>query len=807
MKSFTNRPIVPLCAAYVLGIAAWSAGFSRWGIFLAVGILILAVSIARRSPLTAALIVGIGFLSAARCALFLQPLPNDVSHFATGSIVRLSGIVSSDPIVTERRFKATIKVDSIETAGKTIPVGGYVAASIYLPKTFSNRLPDYGDAVTFSGILKKPQDFWNPNSFSWTKYLASQRIFATISASLNKCGLEVRSGAGGNIASRAADVLREKLLARIYELFPGSAGKTVAGILLGITTELSPEDRAAFSRSGTYHLLAASGFNCLAITVVLGRYLFPFIGLHRRMGSALLIGCLIFYAMLSGGKPSIVRAAFMACLYLCAFTFKRVGDPLNIFATAALVMLIFDPGSFFDLSFRLSFAAAGSLMLIMPLISRFTSPELPNGPFRGLYFLRNEVIGASLATTAVTLGTLPITAQAFSQVSLVAIPANAIAALLTLAVFVTAPVALLLGNTPFLSGLIVQVAKVPAELLVAAVKLLGSFSYSSISVVQPHSLSILGYYSLLAAFIWSFWNGISAGKMRKAFNIPTAAAAIATIGIWVWAFWPSNDGLRVHFLDVGQGDCIVVQFPGGRTALIDTGPDTPHDISAAFLRSRGISTIDLMILTHPHADHIGETECILKNFRVRKVVSPFPPQDIGINPRIVNYSNVTAGKYIEFGNNCKLFFLAPTAAASANDAVDDNEQSLVAKIEYGETSILLCGDAGVESEIGLVSRGVDLEADILKVGHHGSSESASELFLREVKPKYAVISVGKWNDYGHPSNDSLERLARQNVEVLRTDYHSTITVQSDGKTVRITTARGSKRQKNSLMITNWQASC
>ena len=249
----------------------------------------------------------------------------------------------------------------------------------------------------------------------------------------------------------------------------------------------------------------------------------------------------------------------------------------------------------------------------------------------------------------------------------------------------------------------------------------------------------------------------------------------------------TNGNLKVHFLDVGQGDSILVQFPDGENMLIDAGPSESSQYIVSYIKTQGIKKLDYLVLTHPHVDHIGGFENVFKNFKIGSVYMPkvtantrtFQNMLLSVKEKGLKIKSAKAGVKIIDRDNLQVDFVAPV-----DTEYDDlNNYSAVIRIQYGDTAFLLTGDAGTESEAQILASGVNLKADVLKIGHHGSSHSCSISFLTAVSPQYAVISVGAGNNYGHPSEKTTIKLEKAGIKVLRTDQLGTIVFSSDGRTV------------------------
>lgn len=249
--------------------------------------------------------------------------------------------------------------------------------------------------------------------------------------------------------------------------------------------------------------------------------------------------------------------------------------------------------------------------------------------------------------------------------------------------------------------------------------------------------------------------------------------------------------LRVIFLDVGQGASQLLISPSGRTMLIDAGNNSEEQRMVDYLREYGVERIDIVVGTHPDADHIGGLDAVIDHYEIGAVYMPkiqantktFESLLQSIRDRGLKVKTAKSGLKLDWDDQVDVRLVAPVEQSD-----DSNNMSAVMKVAFGETSFLLTGDAERESEKAMLASGADVQADVLLVGHHGSTSSTSLSFLRKVSPKYAVIQVGE-NSYGHPKKEILDRLKKQNVQVYRNDRQGTIEVVSDGREIRVTTER------------------
>lgn len=249
-----------------------------------------------------------------------------------------------------------------------------------------------------------------------------------------------------------------------------------------------------------------------------------------------------------------------------------------------------------------------------------------------------------------------------------------------------------------------------------------------------------------------------------------------------------NGNLKVHFIDVGQADSILIQEPSGKSMLIDAGNNDDSDLVVNYLRAQGISKLDYVVGTHPHEDHIGGLDVAINTFDIGNVILPkishttktYKDVLVSIKNKGLKVTTATGGKTFNLGN-AKCEIVAP----NASDYEDLNNYSVVMKVTYGNNSFLFTGDAEDVSENEMLSKGYNLKADLLKVGHHGSHSSTTPEFFKAVSPKYAVISVGTGNKYGHPTQETLSKLSNAGVQVYRTDEMGSIIATSDGTNIML----------------------
>lgn len=627
----------------------------------------------------------------------------------------------------------------------------------------------------------------NPGDFSYGLHLASQGVLAR--ANLIPNGEVQQLGQIGNLISWVYQWKRN-VQKRIEGLLDPPFSSLVQGIVFGQGEVLPKKIKEDFQRVGLTHVLAASGQNMVIITALLGGggYL---LSLPRGWTALLTIIFITVYTLASGGSPSVVRAAIMAVALILAPLLNRQRDLATSLALAAGLILLYQPLSLWNISFQLSFAAVLALFIFTPLLQP------------ALAFLPRGISGPLAVAGAIQLVVVPLTIYYFNQWSAISFLANLLVLPFLEAVLV---VGLLLGSFGLLSH---WLAKSLAGILWLLLKLalglttyLASLPWAMVELSSPQGYLLIFYYLALGVLVFIF-----SKAEKKRFSLVVWGLSVLIILAAFTLSQQFSSTLRVTFLDVGQGDAIFIQAPGGEKILLDGGGqpafykhkvDIGEKVVVPFLLRQGVGKLDLVLVSHFHEDHVGGLISVLKRIRVNKVIvgqlgteEPLSREFWQlVQEKKIPYVVLQRGQTLNLRRGVSLQVLHPGKKPLVDTHSDCNNNSLVVKLLYGQTSFLLLGDLEQEGEQELIKQvGDKLKSGVLKVGHHGSQFSSQTDFLAKVRPELAVVSVGAKNSFGHPSLEALERLQKQGPQIYRTDRQGGIVIETEGVTYRVKTTR------------------
>ncbi|MGE0227403.1 MAG: DNA internalization-related competence protein ComEC/Rec2 [Dehalococcoidia bacterium] len=570
-----------------------------------------------------------------------------------------------------------------------------------------------------------------------------------------------------NRVVRALHAVRERAVSSIERVLPEPESSLSVGVLLGVQQTM-PDDLARDLRAtGTTHLVVVSGQN---VALVLGIAVAALSArLSRRHAAGVALGILPAYVALVGAEPPVVRAAIMAIgITLVDMLGRRT--PGWIFLVYAVgVMLASEPALARSLSFQLSVAATGGVLLVAPPI-RDTLLSRCGLTSSGAVA---SIIEVTAVSTGAALAVAPVQAAAFGVLPLLQIPANVLVAPLYEATLAAAALAALLGSFPPLEEPArVLLAPAPAAFL-AAIRFL-AVSPAVMHVPPFHGPLIVGAYAALAVVVAFLARARTvtlapSGGTGLALTLLLASAAA---GLWSTVLAPSNEPASVTVLDVGQGLAVLIR-DRGNAVLVDTGPPD-GSVMAALGRAGQYDALDAVILTHEDIDHSGGIEAVRRRVGARELLGAAG------SVQQADAGTIDIGDRIHVSDRTTIEVISPPVR-TAPALSSDNDRSLVLLLTVGDRRILLPADIESDGEQWLVRSGLDLRADALVVPHHGSATSSGPDFVAAVDPAVAIISVGASNPFGHPSATVLARYL--SAAVLRTDEDGDITLTSDGTTL------------------------
>jgi competence protein ComEC len=686
---------------------------------------------------------------------------------------------------------------------------------------------DHGDRVNVTARVREPMAYGNPGAFDYGEYLARRGIFRTATLAANeRLG---REAGGCGWSSRAIPLtIRRWCLARIDVLFGGApVHRALArGLLMGDSSAIREAWIESFRRTGTYHALVISGSH---IAFVAGLFL-----LWRRWfryGESTLLALAALtawtYALTAGAQAPAVRSAAGFTLALAGAFFYRRTHALNVVSGAAVLFLLVEPWQLFDASFQLSFVAAAAIAgLGLPAL------EETSGVLREAFPLDSTVPGAKLRRRAAALrlelrllvGTLAMAVRGERNRTVRAaewaLKGGALAwemFLVSAAVQVAlAPWTVAYFHQVSVTGLTANVVVTPWISVAIPLGFLAVFTgWHWAADAAGGLLSLADWLAKHHAEWEPYWRApdppwwlaaalcgcvvMVAVQLRNQ-RPRKAAAALAVVWICLaLLLWhPFAPGvaageLELTAIDVGQGESLFIGFPDGTTMLMDAGAlsvsrkrgnfDVGEDVVSPYLWGRGIRRLDIVAVSHLHADHAAGMPAVVRNFR---------PAELWVGPWGWKEARMEGVREVRWklGDERQVGGVKIRAMWPAEEYAGGNEASLVLRLEYGKRVFLLCSDMDRRAEGWMTDEfGAGMRADVLKVAHHGSRRASAPWFLDVVKPALAVVSAGKSNPWGLPHADVVSELARRGIGLLRTDRFGMVTVRTDGERLSFETWR------------------
>lgn len=545
----------------------------------------------------------------------------------------------------------------------------------------------------------------------------------------------------------------------------GDAAGFLTAILTGDTTAISEEGKIFLSEAGLYHILAVSGMHCgylLAIATLL-------IGRHRqRLLAVLTIAVLVFYVFLTGGSPSVLRACVMLSFVLLAPVFRRESDGPTSLSAALMLILLQNPFAAASISLQLSFAAMAGMLWLPGRLYRLLLPE-GEGRNRLVRFLASSYS----ATMGALVFTVPLSALYFGDLVLISPLSNLLCLWAAGLAFMTGLLSAAAGLVWLpLGKLLALLPRLFGGYILGAAEVLSRIPYHAVSFANPYLKYWLAYVYILFALAWSF--GL---KGRRKYALAALLAALTLVLTVQAGKGQYHSGLDVIVLDVGQGQCVVLKSGEG-FALIDCGSGNSWidagDTAAQQLRTMGCDSLDYLLLTHYDNDHVSGVTGLLARMEVKTLLLPPDADASGLQADILSAAKERGSDALTIRRRTNITLGKTTLTVYPPlGEKTDNERGLSVLAMSGTDSILITGDMSQKTEQFLLDTYRIPEADVLVAGHHGAKYSTSAALLEELSPETVCISVGS-NSYGHPAEQTLQRIAAQGCDVYRTDLQGNI---------------------------------
>lgn len=709
----------------------------------------------------------------------------DMGNISTlaGHSVCIVGTICQEPQIRGNTVNYKLKVEKELLGGpyKT-PLKGILLLTINNPK----QNYDYGDRLEVHGMPEIPKETDNPGDFSYKEYLENQGIQLILKKwqgpGIRKVGVgEINPFV--NLCLKAKNFLRSIM----YSSMEAEKAGILEGILFGTTGGIDQRAKQNFAAIGVIHILSVSGYH-VGVLVAVCSSIAVLLGFNQIGRTILIVFATLFYAIMTGVSPPVIRALIMAWVMILAGLYRKNYDWPSSLCAAALVILFFSPHSLYDAGFQLSFMATWGIFYLAPVIKKLLPAD---------FFLKSAII----ITISAQIAVFPITSYYFNYFSIVSLPANLIIVPIISIIMLLGAIAITGGIFWLpLAGAVNAATGLLIELVMWIARFLSGLPFATVNTRQPALLEVAAFYLILCAIVEVTQKEDVRLSLKRYWyfhkkTIITGGLFLIAVLVWVGIFFPGQGKFEVTFLNVGQGDCTFIKSPDGKYILVDTGGVSKDGQSAAsfdpgekillpYLRRAGIDNIDLLVLTHPHMDHFGGAEALVGKINVDQImISPQFREDSEGTELISKFlakgtqiKEIEGGETIIFDENIVLEMLntAPSRYTNVNNG------SLIARVGYGDFHLMLTGDAEQIVLDDLAPQLSDRECDVVKVPHHGSRNAWSENFYKAVHPKLAVISVGP-NTFGHPSKEVLEGLRKMGITIFRTDQQGAIIFISDGE--------------------------
>ena len=623
---------------------------------------------------------------------------------------------------------------------------------------------EYGDSLYIEGEFKQPEEARNYKGYNYKQYLKTKKIIGTVELEKSK----ILKSSNGSFIHNIQKYIRDTINGTLTD----EEGNLLLAILLGDKDKLSEDIQESFKTSNLSHMLAVSGahvsYIILGLTYVLQNSI-----IGKKNGKIVCIFFLLVFMAITNFTPSVTRACIMAILTLFSSIIYRKSDVYTNISVAALITLIFNPYSLLDLGFQLSYGGTIGIIIFIKRIQEKKSNSK----------VINYIKQMALVSIYANIIIIPIMMYHFNTVSFTFIISNIMASPILGIIVITGFLFIIASITVKpLTRLIAIFIKPILSILIKISQICSKLPFSNILVVTPYMFNVISYYAIILYCIKS-------KKNNKCKIIICLLIVLILINFIIYIF-PQK--LRIFFIDVGQGDSTLIITPDKKTVLIDGGGSDSFDVGEKvllpYLLDRRILKIDYVLISHFDTDHCGGILTIMEKVKVKNIIISEQAEHsenyerfkkLMIHKRI-RLIEVKKGDKIKIGRYSEFKILFPTSRLLSENPLNNN--SIVAQFNYNNFKMLFTGDIEklAEQQI-LKAEKAEIRADILKVAHHGSKTSSIPEFIKAVRPKIALIGVGKNNTFGHPNQQTIKNLENIKCRIYRTDLQGEIIIKIDQK--------------------------
>jgi len=755
-------------------------------------------------------VVAFGFflcLGAVRLVSFYRAGPDDIRNFVTDEpkLATIHGLIITDPYVQQNRdwkfarFKPTdpsssfyFKLREVETTDGWAEVAGTIRVQVDEP-VLDLKAGDYVQMYCWLDRFKGPT---NPGQFNVAQYLARNNIFVAASVpSRDAIELLLKNSSTGTfikIKRRLQEIAGQALRGDLD--IEGENYALLQALVLGYRAEIDSDTYEAFQKTGLLHFLCLSGMNFMILFWIIW-WLCKTAGLMKRACAAICLAAAGLFLLVIPPQPPAFRAAIMSSVFCVSFFFRRKYNPFNALSLAAVILLLIKPTDLFDASWQLSFAVVLGLLLFCVRIHFFLYEKitgLPWGkkaPKTGLLFRVIPIAGPYLLrlfSTCFTawLGGVGFSLYHFYRINYLTSIWTVIVSPLIGVISVVGYVKIVLGLfLPSAAAMLDIVIRPLSDLLIWIVKLFAGWNISEILIGKVSPAVVILYYAFL---LFAFFAYLRRPLVKKLVCVAVVLLIIVSLSAAKWRRTYRNN-LVLTCIDVGHGQAILAQLPGGTDILFDAGSllrtNVGGRIIAPFLDYRGISKIDAIIISHNDIDHINGIPEVVEHCKVGGVyandaffseIDQWGPTKFlsdCLTEKDLKIERLDAGLNL-LNSHASIKTLWPTTQIP-KEQLSDNDKSLVSLIQFGDVKILLCSDIEKFAQAQLLATIPDLKADVIIVPHHGSTRTSEAGFLDKLGPNVSIVSCDR-NQY--------ERQTAENAKVPTKSFY---TARDGAITVRI----------------------